>query len=70
MAHVAGLPWQFHPLAKYPPLELPARARDRLRALTLWQAFFSLLSEPGTGFRTVNSILQQYLGDAAHNVTE
>jgi hypothetical protein len=37
MAHVAGLPWQFHTLAKYPPLELPARARDRLWALTLWQ---------------------------------
>lgn len=38
MTHVAGLPWQFHPLAKYPPLELPPKARDRLRALTLWQA--------------------------------
>ncbi len=38
MAHVVGLPWQFHPLAKYPPLELPPGARDRLRALTLWQA--------------------------------
>src|SRR5215471_19300930 len=35
---LTGLPWQFHPLAKYPPLDLSPKARDRLRALTLWQA--------------------------------
>lgn len=33
---VFGLTWQFHPLAKYPPWELSAAARDRLRALQLW----------------------------------
>ena len=33
---VFGLPWSFHPLAKYPPLDLAPEARDRLRALQLW----------------------------------
>jgi len=33
---IIGLPWQFNPLAKYPPLALPPKARDRLRALQLW----------------------------------
>jgi Homeodomain-like domain len=33
---VFGLPWSFHPLAKYPPLDLAPQARDRLRALQLW----------------------------------
>ena len=37
MAHVTGLPWQFHPLAKYPSLELSPQVRDRWRAVTLWR---------------------------------
>ena len=34
---VFGLEWQFNPLAHYPPADLSAKARDRLRALTLWR---------------------------------
>ena len=35
--NVFGLDWQFNALAKYPPAELSIKARDRLRALGLWQ---------------------------------
>jgi len=35
---IIGLPWPFNPRAKFPPLELPPNARDRLRALQLWHA--------------------------------
>jgi putative transposase len=35
---VFGLEWQFETVAKHLPLDLPAKARDRLRALHLWQA--------------------------------
>jgi putative transposase len=33
---VFGLNWEFHPLAKFAPLDLAPQARDRLRALSLW----------------------------------
>jgi len=35
---VFGLEWQFGHVAKQPPLDLPPKARDRLRALHLWKS--------------------------------
>jgi hypothetical protein len=35
---VFGLGWQFEHVAKQLPLDLPPKARDRLRALHLWKS--------------------------------